>query len=103
MNIYKYFVYTDGDRDWKLNGNLHRRDGPAVIMSGYSEEWFLNGLRHREDGPAYRDSEGNEEWYREHRLHRDDGPALIYALGAEWWTDGFRDYDKERNEKNNYA
>jgi hypothetical protein len=33
-------------------GSFHREDGPAVEYSDGTKEWFINGLRHREDGPA---------------------------------------------------
>ena len=43
---------------WRLNGKLHRTDGPAHI--GYYESgelrceaWWLNGKHHRTDGPAF--------------------------------------------------
>ena len=59
--------------EYKLNGELHRKDGPAVISynddgSVDREEWYLNGQQHREDGPAVidYDDDGNvsyERWY----------------------------------------
>lgn len=38
-------VYTNGDKEWYLNGKLHREDGPAVIRSNGTEIWFLNGIK----------------------------------------------------------
>ena len=73
---------------WKLDGKLHREDGPAYIsyyihdQTLYSERWCINGLPHREDGPAeifYSFSGGvtNEHWYLNDKRHRIDGPAWI--------------------------
>ena len=47
---------------WRLNGNPHREDGPAVIHSDGTQEWWLNGHLHREDGPAVIHSDGTQEW-----------------------------------------
>jgi hypothetical protein len=55
-------VYSNGDKYWRLNGKLHREDGPAVECSDY-KSWWLNGIRHREDGPAVEYSGGYNVWY----------------------------------------
>lgn len=36
-------------------GLLHRENGPAVEYPDGSKEWFLNHQRHRNDGPAIED------------------------------------------------
>lgn len=60
---------------WYLNGERHRKDGPADIRyeTGTKiigiEYWFLNGEPHREDGPAdiyYKNGkvlEEEKEWH----------------------------------------
>jgi len=55
--------YSDGSKEWRLNGILHRTDGPAVERSDGSKEWWLNGERHRTDGPAVEYSNGRKEWW----------------------------------------
>lgn len=35
--------YANGDKYWTLNGDCHRKDGPAVQFSSGEEYWFLNG------------------------------------------------------------
>jgi len=40
-------------------------------------EWRLNGQLHREDGPAYEWPDGYQAWYRFGKLHREDGPAIV--------------------------
>ena len=41
------------EKEWRVNGRLHRIDGPAFIDSDGTQEWWINGKRHREDGPAF--------------------------------------------------
>ena len=41
----EYKVIIDGDyKEWWLNGELHREDGPAII-DGDCQEWYLNGKK----------------------------------------------------------
>jgi hypothetical protein len=39
----------NGRKDWRLNGEHHLEDGPAIEYKDGSKEWFLNGQLHRED------------------------------------------------------
>ena len=48
---------------WRLNGKLHREDGPAAEWSDGYKEWWLNDKLHREDGPAIEGADGAKEWY----------------------------------------
>ncbi len=42
---FETIVTSDGDREWYLDGKLHREDGPAV-ESGISKNlWYLHGVR----------------------------------------------------------
>jgi hypothetical protein len=94
----------DGTREWKINGMLHRTDGPAVEYSSGSSEWWLNGERHRLDGPALlylvRSPQWNYwkrlhgkstylsdevRWYQNGQLHRSDGPAIERLDGSKFW------------------
>jgi len=52
-----------GNKEWWLNGKLHREDGPAIENSNGSKMWFLNGKLHREDGPAIEYRNGDKYWY----------------------------------------
>ena len=42
--------------------------------------WRLNGKLHRENGPAVEYANGHKEWYRNDKLHREDGPAVDLAV-----------------------
>ena len=42
----------DGTREWRLDGKLHRIDGPALIRLDGCKGWYFMGELHREDGPA---------------------------------------------------
>ena len=51
------FYYND-------RGQLHREDGPAVIMKNGYRAWLLNGDYHREDGPARMWPDGSWQTFR---------------------------------------
>ncbi len=46
-------------------------------------EWRVNGLLHREDGPALEHKNGDKEWWVNGKCHRENGPAVEYANGAK--------------------
>ena len=60
---YEVRVYPNGDKEWYLNGELHRVDGPALEWADGSKAWYLNGERHREDGPAFECFSGYNSWW----------------------------------------
>ena len=43
MIEYKVRAYENGDKEWYLNGKLHREDGPAVEYADGSKYWYLDG------------------------------------------------------------
>ena len=55
-------IDPNGTKIWRLNGKLHREDGPAMELSDGTKFWFLNGQRHRKDGPAVEWSDGTRLW-----------------------------------------
>ena len=60
----KLTINGDGDKEWVLpNSSLHREDSPAVEFSNGSKQWWINGYLHREDGPAVERSDGYRAWY----------------------------------------
>ena len=63
MIEYTVKVYPNGDKEWWLNGKLHREDGPAYEEANGYKSWWLNDKRHREDGPAIEYAEGDKEWH----------------------------------------
>lgn len=76
----------NGTQEWFLNYNeLHRLDGPAVIMPDGTTKWFRNGKCHREDGPAIEMPSGYYAWYYQGKHHREDGPAVEYEDGTKFW------------------
>jgi hypothetical protein len=79
----------DGTKEWFLNGQRHRTDGPAWEWSNGHKEWWLNGQRHRTDGPAVEWSDGSKQWFLNGEQHRTDGPAWEWHNGQkEWWLNG---------------
>jgi hypothetical protein len=90
-------TYPNGTQEWRLNGNRHREDGPAVIYPDGSQEWYINDKRHREDGPAYIGCYGTQEWYINDKRHREDGPAYIGCYGTKYWYINGKHITKEIN------
>jgi hypothetical protein len=79
----------DNSTTWRLNGQRHRVDGPAVESANGHKMWYHHGQQHREDGPAVEYVNGNKEWYINDRLHRKDGPAIEWADGnKDWYING---------------
>ena len=60
---YTVNVYDNGHKEWFLNGEYHREDGPAIEYSYGAKYWYLNGKCHREDGPAVEYPDGRKFWY----------------------------------------
>ncbi|HED37740.1 MAG TPA: hypothetical protein ENI76_05790 [Ignavibacteria bacterium] len=85
--------YPDGDKKWWINGKLHREDGPAVEWADGGKQWWINGKLHREDGPAEIRVDGSKEWLIHGRLHREDGPAIEH--GPEYDHNYFHEYDED--------
>jgi hypothetical protein len=55
-------IDKDGTKRWRLNGKLHRVDGPAVAACDGHKSWWLNGDLHRIDGPAVELANGSKIW-----------------------------------------
>jgi hypothetical protein len=52
-----------GRIEYKLNGKLHREDGPAMELVDGKKKWYRTGILHREDGPAVELPDGTKGWY----------------------------------------
>jgi len=63
MIEYTVKVHVTGTKEWYLNGDLHREDGPAIEGTYGTKHWYINGKRHREDGPAVEYADGDKSWY----------------------------------------
>jgi hypothetical protein len=48
--------YTNGSKEWYIDGRLHRLDGPAIEWNDGDQEWYINGKRI--------DCNSNEEFLR---------------------------------------
>jgi len=71
--------------EYRLDGLLHREDGPAIEWVNGDKNWYVNGKLHREDGPACEYANGDKVWYQNDQLHREDGPAVKYSDGSKYW------------------
>jgi len=80
------FSYDDKKgEEWRLNGVLHREDGPARTYTNGTKQYYKHGYLHREDGPAVEANHGyctKQVYYYEGRIHNEKGPAYI-----ERWCD----------------
>jgi len=63
MNKPKCITYCSGDKEWYLDGKIHREDGPAIEKANGDKEWLLDGELHREDGPAVEFANGDKAWW----------------------------------------
>jgi hypothetical protein len=72
-------IDPDGTKCWRLDGQLHCEDGPAVEYTSGSKAWYFHGAHHREDGPAVELADGSRYWYLNGVFHREDGPAIEYS------------------------
>ena len=85
----------NGSFNWKLDGQYHREDGPAVKYADGREFYFLNGKLHREDGPAVKHPDRTEYYYFNGKLHREDGPAVKWPDGTEVYYVNGKKYLKD--------
>lgn len=83
--------------EWKsFNGQLHRRQEPALILCGRNldiiliQYWYKNGKKHRLTGPACESQYGYSIWFKNDVIHRDDGPAVIDTERGQqkWFRNG---------------
>ena len=72
MIEYKVKVYDNGEKQWRVNGKLHREDGPAYESADGRKEWRLNGKFHREDGPAVEHVSGDKAWWLNGREYTEE-------------------------------
>jgi hypothetical protein len=83
------YASKSGEKRWFLNGQLHRKRGPAVLLANGEQSWYLHGSLHRLDGPALIYADGGKEWWSFGREHRLDGPAIERnGCAKEWWING---------------
>lgn len=84
---------------YKVNGEYHREDGPAIEYFDGNNFWYYYGKLHREDGPAIEDpQECVYYWYYHDKLHRFDGPAVVSKKGGK----SYFIYGKEIEGENAY-
>jgi hypothetical protein len=86
-------VVINGTEIWYKEGERHREGGlPSGEFANGSKEWFVEGKRHRDgDLPAIVRRNGTMFWYKHGRRHRVGSPATIWEDGSrEWWEDGRR-------------
>ena len=57
------YEYDGACRYYNRQGQLHRENGPAVVLLFGTKIWYYNGKCHRVDGPAVECADGAKEWF----------------------------------------
>ena len=81
MVEYKVVVTEHSTKWFNLEGQIHRKDGPAIKDANGNKWYCVNGKCHRENGPAMENTNGDKWYYINGELHREDGPAIEYGNG----------------------
>jgi len=68
--------YSNGDKQWRVNGKYHRENEPSILWYNGSEIWYINGKLHREDGPAV--------------IYKDVFDALIHHENNKWYLNNIK-------------
>ena len=60
------------------------KEQPKCVVDKYgAKEWYLNGELHREDGPAYEHPNGHKEWYlHDEQVHPEQIVDLWLSRGV---------------------
>ena len=63
-------IYKDGTKIWyNEKGQYHHKDGPAAEYTNGHKEWYINGKLHRLDGPAIECADGSKEYWINGKLY----------------------------------
>lgn len=73
-------LWNDGVEVWMIEDKIHRDGGPAVTRLNGDRVWFQHGRRYRKDGPAEIKGNGNREWIIDGQLINLDGPTCEFKL-----------------------
>ncbi len=82
---------ANGDKSYWINGKCHRDgDLPSIICSNGEKYYSINGLLHREGNmPAIDYPNGDKSYWNHGKLHRTDGPAFeSNNQNQEFWING---------------
>jgi hypothetical protein len=82
----KLFVDERGNKLWKLYGEYHRLDGPAVEYSDGYKQWRVVGKLHRLDGPAIERADGTKDWFIDgkHYKTQQEHALAVFLLMNEY-------------------
>ena len=89
-------ILENGTKEWRLNGELHNENGPAIIRSDGSKYWYINGKLHNKNGPAIIDIGGSKYWYINGERHNENGQAIMEANGNKRWFINDKEYTEEK-------
>jgi hypothetical protein len=92
-------VDEDGNKEWHIDGKLHREDGPAFVRADGTKYWYVNGKIHREDGPAIEFTNGAKLWYLDGRYY---DIFDKYVKAANWTGEQIVEWKLTHTRKNQY-
>ena len=72
-------------RYFNSDGQLHRKNGPAIEFADGTKHWYFKGVLHRVGGPAIEQADGTKQWWENGLPHRADGPAMEWPNGRKDW------------------
>ena len=78
-----FTIDTLGNKEWWLNGQLHREDGPAYCWFAGHKEWWLNDKRYRENGPAVEYADGSKSWYLNGKKYTEEEYVMIQFMNGK--------------------
>jgi len=78
---------------YRVDGKLHREDGPAVIYPDGRKDWYLNDKLHRDNGPAIENLDGRCSYYLKGR----------YFITKDRWESAKQAKQAKQATKTSYA
>ena len=65
-------ITWDNSIRYYKNGEVHKEDGPAIILKNGTKYWVINSKIHNEISHAYEDSKCKSWWYNNIRYGYDE-------------------------------
>lgn len=82
--IFQWLVKLNTDMQnpkiYRVDGEIHREDGPAVEFADGSKFWLRHGKPHREDGPILESAYGYKLWGLNGVLYPDEASWLVALI-----------------------
>jgi hypothetical protein len=77
-------ILPNGDKHWYKKGKVHRIGAPAIITKN-AYIWTIEGISHRDGDEPTNVSGSIQTWIKHGEVHRDFGPAFICPGQDDQW------------------